>query len=166
MADPAIPTPIPEPLLAHLNELKPVLVKQGCVQLKTGRDRQPSFRLRFRQMDAEGSAERHRSVSLPDQAVADAVAVLLNTWRAEEEAERKKAEEAKRQVKEEHKLYRDVIGKIVAAHGGGRRMRTRALNAFKEAEKSGAWAMIRFSKSNDWLQPGQRGRPPSRASIW
>jgi hypothetical protein len=155
---------IPPSLLNRLQELRPILLKQGIVQMRTGPDRQPGFRLRFRQLDPELGAERHFSISLPDQTVAEGVATLINSWRVEErqrvEQEERQRQTAREQAEAEQAEYRELVSILVELRGGKRRMRDRALKALKEAAKAGPWELLKFGNSNEWLQPGQPGRPP------
>lgn len=151
---------IPPSLLNRLQELRPILLKQGIVQMRTGPDRQPGFRLRFRQLDPELGAERHFSISLPDQTVAEGVATLINAWREEHESEERKQAALREQAEAEAEQYHELVAIVVKLNGGGRRMKSRALKALKESAKEGPWEMLRFAQSNEWLQPGQPGRPP------
>lgn len=156
---------IPPSLLNRLQQLRPVLLKQGIVQMRHDGDRRASFRLRYRADDPDLGAARHCSLPLGhEQSVAEAVATLVNAWRVEErqrvEQEERQRQAAREQAEAEQAEYRELVSILVELRGGKRRMRDRALKALKEAAKAGPWELLRFGSSDDWLQPGQPGRPP------
>ena len=75
---------IPAELQFELNALRPILERNGIVQLHHGGDRKPSYRLRFREFDSSVGYIRHRSIPLGhNPVVVQAVAELVRHWRDE-----------------------------------------------------------------------------------
>lgn len=144
---------IPAELLLRIQELKPILAKQGAVIRDGGR-----CRLRFRGVNGD---YLHHSVSLPNGDVADAVTALIASWRVKEDRvdpERVRARVARRELAE-------LRAAVALSLGGGPRLQRRGREWLSKALKD-PWEKLRFIASGRVpVSPRKRGRP-RRSRLW
>lgn len=160
MPDAGATAGIPGLLMGTLTALRPILVRQGAVQLHDGDDRRPSYRVRYRQEDADLGYAVQRSLPLGDDPnVADAVTQLLASWREDAKAVGRETAEVGRKERLEHKRDRALIGLIVAGDGGGERRRRRAARMYDQAAKDGPFGLFRFITLQDFRRVRRPGRP-------
>ena len=151
---------IPVRIFNRLVALRPCLELQGNLQLRRERDRRPSWRLRCRVNDPEAGRQSHVGIPIGPDHVADAVADLIEGWRAEAQAAARRARrlEARQSV-----LYRRIVELTVP---GGRDHRRRAGRDFAKALGAGVAETWGFVRTIDMrYHPPRRGRPP-KARLW
>ena len=153
-------TDLPPVLMQQLQDLKPVLERQGVVQLH-----RQSYRLRYRLPDGDlGSV--HRSLLIgPAPEHADAVKALLERWRGEcqsQEDERARARASKRVAEREYEVTRGLMLMEMTGEAGWRRRKQ--LTSWFDGLCNDPAAAIRFALSHELPEPRRPGR--RCRSLW
>lgn len=153
---------IPKPLAERLDELRPVLSRQGVIQTNGRR-----HWLRYRDTTDEASYQKHRSIPLgTDPILAAAVGELLAAWRQQYQAEEqaKRATEAERAAKARAEVlewhgYAKLAAMTVALSGGSRRSQRAAKRIVRVAAGGDCQAMLSVMTRGLPVFRGRAGRP-------
>lgn len=162
-------TYIPAPYLKRLQELRPILEKQGTVLLRHGHGRRQAFYLRYREQDLGSGRWVHRAVPMGHWDVGPYARLLVNKWRAERRARRAaelkaKSEEARKARLEARarRVERQIVRKILP---GGRMFRRNAMKQFDAAAGKSSLHALGFLSGIDGMQPRGPGRP-RKGRLW
>ena len=158
---------IPAELLFDLSALRPVLERNGVVQLHHGTDRQPSYRLRFREFDSRVGYIRQRSIPLGhNPVVVQAVAELVRRWRDEYQpgGESTKSQPSPQATPPSEKQSDPALKLAQELCGGGWRRRDQIAKWYNEALGDPA-EMMKFNLTGAF--PGVRkGGRPLKKRTW
>lgn len=143
--------PIPADLMERLLDMKPLLIKQGCVQRHYFTRAGKVYRLRFRDFDEERGYRVQQSLPLGDEETARAVEELIQRWREEHKAEQVRQKQVKRLLRATRQARRAVVQRAketLVAFGVPCGYRRWALAAFEDALErgDGPLAVIRLSE--------------------
>lgn len=162
-------THIPAPYQERLQALRPILEKQGTIQIRHGQDRRQAFYLRYRQLDQDTGRWVHKAVAMGGWDVGPYARLLVKKWRAERRARRAAelkavAEEARKARLEAkaRRVERQIIRKILP---GGRLFKRNAMKKFDEAAGKSSLHALGFLHGIDGMQPRGPGRP-RKGRLW
>lgn len=161
---------LPPALRIRLEELRPILLVQGCVQAK--RDGGAlSYRLRYRELDPELQCKRHKAITLGrDEAVAHAVRSLIKRWRNDivrsQEAERLRIANERIEMRKTALLI-EMVGRSL---GRGKCIIERTLKQYRyymRTDQSNLWFWLRSRTSSPHCHADTRatGRREGHLSI-
>lgn len=136
---------IPPEILAKLMSLRPVLELQGIIQRMERRTGETSYRLRYREHDAERGFTIQRSVELGDANVAYQVQALLDRWRVGRDKREKTAAAVETLEHAQEWALRGVVRKMRARldrAGLGTEVRETVSQALQEALHEGRYVLL------------------------
>jgi hypothetical protein len=146
MADSACPcTNNVVALLAYIDTLRPILSKQGKLQLRSEPGKCPVWRLRYTAKQPTGKLV-HRSILMPTHAVARVVEAKIAAWRTEEAAKKPAKPKARKDLINE--IEKDVK-KLAQAMGLTRAKAADLMTKVKTDAVGGAWELLKVAMSHE-----------------
>lgn len=170
---PASDSPIPAPLKAELEGLRPMLSRQGIVTIHHGVNRKPAYRVRYRAFDPEKGCRIHRALPIgAHPQTVEAVRTMLAGWRQEAAREKEVLAQQLDQRQAERRKEQDwrrTLRNMVLLSRGGRGL-SRADRVDADAFAKDPTAAVGLLMSSLLQTPAVRtsrrvGRPPKRR-LW